>query len=164
MSTRIEDLPGPIPEEVIGNLQDIQNNIRQQQREEELLRQNTLQNSQPISSPSPNPEVYKQEQLNSNVHMNIKKRVKFQDEIDDTDEDNVDLMSFIKNQISEENLLLLIVLVLSSRSDLDVYLKNIPMIGVYASSSDFVSTIVRCIILLIAYLLIRQYILPKIKV
>lgn len=160
MSTRIEDLPGPIPEEVIGNLQDIQNNIRQQQREEELLRQNTLQNSQPM----PSPEIYKEEQLNSNVHMNIKKRVKFQDDIEDTDDDNVDLMSFIKNQISEENLLLLIVLVLSSRSDLDVYLKNIPMIGVYASSSDFVSTIVRCIILLIAYLLIRQYILPKIKV
>jgi hypothetical protein len=167
MSTRIEDLPGPIPEEVIDNLQNIQNNIRQQEQEqlqkqlqqEELLRKNTIQNSQHVIQ---SPDIYKQSQLNTNVHMNIKKRVKFEDE-DEKEEDSPDLFSFIKTQVSEENLLLLIILVLSSRSDLDNYFQYIPFIGGQLGGSEILSVVVRCFILLVLYLLTRQYILPKIK-
>lgn len=164
MSTKIEDLPGPIPNEIIDDLHDIQNNIRQQKdietkNEEELLRKNTIQNRQT----TPNPEIYKQAKVNSNVQMNIKKRVKFEDE-NGEDDDDMDFISFVKNQISEDNLLLLVVLILSSRSDFDIYLRSLPMVGNYVNNSEWLSIIVRCVILLIIYLVTRQYILPKIKV
>lgn len=164
MSTKIEDLPGPIPNEIIDDLHDIQNNIRQQKdietkNEEELLRKNTIQNRQT----TPNPEIYKQTKVNSNVQMNIKKRVKFEDE-NGEDDDDMDFISFVKNQISEDNLLLLVVLILSSRSDFDIYLRGLPMVGNYVNNSEWLSIIVRCVILLIIYLVTRQYILPKIKV
>ena len=164
MSTKIEDLPGPIPNEIIDDLHDIQNNIRQQKdietkNEEELLRKNTIQNRQTTH----NPEIYKQAKVNSNVQMNIKKRVKFEDE-NGEDDDDMDFISFVKNQISEDNLLLLVVLILSSRSDFDIYLRSLPMVGNYVNNSEWLSIIVRCVILLIIYLVTRQYILPKIKV
>ena len=90
MSTKIEDLPGPIPEDVRNDLNNIEHNIR---REEEIVRQNTLQNSHSQPPPPINPDLYKQAPQESNIQFNIKKRVKFQDEIDTTS-----VIEFLKNE------------------------------------------------------------------
>ena len=95
--------------------------------------------------------------------MNIKKRVKFQDETkDETTEKGI--LTSIQDQINEENLLLLIVLIVSSRTDLDPYIRNLPGLGNYLTDSLILVTIVRCLLLLVVYIVFRQYILPKIKV
>ena len=61
MSTRIEDLPGPIPEDILGDLSNIQmEDIRQET--EEQVRYNTMHNKQPIL-----PEMYKDHPNESNI-------------------------------------------------------------------------------------------------
>lgn len=168
MSTKIEDLPGPIPEEVRHDLNNIQNNFRRQNQhhEDEIVRQNTLQNSQPIDvSPQVNPEIYRQSPQDSNIQMNIKKRVKFIDENEISETKQSDgILGFMQDQINEDNLLLLLILIVSSRNDLDPYIKNIPAIGNQLGDSLILVTIVRCFLLLVVYLAFRQYVLPKIKV
>jgi len=166
MSTKIEDLPGPIPEEVRNDLNNIQNNFSRQnkdQYEDDIVRQNTLQNSQLIEQ-RVNPEMYRQSPQESNIQLNIKKRVKFQDEDDNKEKASEGFLTFIQNQVNEDNLLLLLVLIVSSRTDLDPYIKNLPVVGGQLTDSLILLTIVRCFLLLIVYILFRQYILPKIKV
>jgi hypothetical protein len=168
MSTKIEDLPGPIPEEVRNDLNNIQNNFSRQskdQYEDDIVRQNTFQNSQLIES-AVNPEMYRQSPQESNIQLNIKKRVKFQDETKDetTEKENQGILTFIQDQVNEDNLLLLIVLIVSSRTDLDPYIKNLPGLGSHLTDSLILVTIVRCFLLLVVYIVFRQYILPKIKV
>jgi hypothetical protein len=163
MSTKIEDLPGPIPEDVRNDLNNIEHNIR---REEEIVRQNTLQNSHSQPPPPINPDLYKQAPQESNIQFNIKKRVKFRDDdqLKDAKDENPGLLTFIQDQVNEENLLLLIVLIVSSRNDLDPYIRNLPAIGNQLGDSLILITIVRCFLLLVVYIMFRQYVLPKIKV
>jgi len=163
MSTKIEDLPGPIPEDVRNDLNNIEHNIR---REEEIVRQNTLQNSHSQPPPPINPNLYKHAPEELNIQFNIKKRVKFRDDdqLKDAKDENPGLLTFIQDQVNEENLLLLIVLIVSSRNDLDPYIRNLPAIGNQLGDSLILITIVRCFLLLVVYIMFRQYVLPKIKV
>jgi hypothetical protein len=157
MSTRIDELPGSMPEDIITDIHTIENNIRLQQ-EEEILRLNTLKNKN-ISSENKDLNLNDE---NSNISLNIKKRrVKFQDE--DEDDSQKNFLTFIKDEINEDNLLLLVILIMASRNDLDPFLKMIPFINSYISESSFTLIILRCLVLLIVYLLLRQYIIPKIK-
>ena len=155
MSTRIEDLPGPIPEDILGDLSNIQmeniqmENIDIRQETEEKVRYNTMHNKQPIL-----PEMYKDHPNESNIKMDIKKRVKFEDE---SENKNSDMFSFFKSQINEENALLLIVLMLASRNETDDYIK------LYLKTSDILTIVVRCVLILILYLIFKNFVLPKIK-
>jgi hypothetical protein len=164
MSTRIEDLPGSIPEDVMGDIQDIQQNIRQQQLDDEIVRQNTLTNRQP----SIDPELYRAHPSDSNVTMNIKKRVKFRDQANETDDEleskNTDVLTTIKEEINEENLLLLVVMILASRNDFDQYIKNIPVLTPYISDSLILITITKCMLLLVLFISFKHFVLPKIKI
>lgn len=166
MSTKIEDLPGPIPEEVRNDLNNIQNNFSRQrpQYDDDIVRQNTLQNSQ-LTESVINPEMYRQSPQESNIQLNIKKRVKFKDETkDETTEKETGILTSIQDQVNEDNLLLLLLLIVSSRTDLDPYIKNLPGLGSHLTDSLILVTIVRCFLLLVVYIVFRQYILPKIKV
>jgi hypothetical protein len=150
MSTRIEDLPGPIPEDILGDLSNIQmENIQDRQETEEQVRYNTMHNKQPIL-----PEMYKDHPNESNIKMDIKKRVKFEDE---SENKNSDMFSFFKSQINEENALLLIVLMLASRNETDDYIK------LYLKTSDILTIVVRCVLILLLYLIFKNFVLPKIK-
>lgn len=163
MSTRIEDLPGPIPEDVIDDIQNIQNNIRQQQLDDDdIVRQNTIINRQTVVDPG----VYRDIPQQSNVIMNVKKRVKFQEEQDETTEEqkNKDTLTIIRDEINEENLLLLIVMILASRDDFDKYIKNIPVVSSYLTDSFVLLTITRCLLLLVLYIAFKHLVLPKIKI
>lgn len=148
MSTRIEDLPGSIPDDIRNDIHDI--SIRHQ--EEEVVRSNTLQN-QNIPSIENDMTLHN----TSNITASIKKRVKFEDEVDDTS-----FIEILKNEINEENLLLFIILIFASRDDFDGFILRIPFINKYTDSS-FTIILLRCLLLLLSYILLRRYVVPKIK-
>ena len=156
MSTRIEDLPGPsviepniepqidnLPNEVLNELSNIK--IRQDTEKD----QGTL-NAERVSG--------------QGIRMNIKKKVHFKEEPEEyeEEEENQDFLSFFKSQINEENLLLLLLLVLSSRTELDSYIKMIS--PNYFSDNSIIKTVFKSFLILIVYLLVKHYFLPKIKV
>lgn len=147
MSTRIDDLPGPssIPENIRGDLSQIQNDIRHEDKYE-------LQQQQP----------------RSNINMNIKKKVHFKDDDEYIDEDEYDntpsFLSIVKSEINEENLLLLVLLIIICRPELDLYMTMIPMMGSYLSNSSLLLLITKSVLILILFILAKHYILPKIKV
>jgi DNA repair protein RadC len=90
--------------------------------------------------------------------MNIKKRVKFEDENEEEDVNkNSDMFSFFKSQINEENALLLVILMLASRNEMDEYIK------LYLKTSDILTLVVRCVLILLIYLIFKNFVLPKIK-
>ena len=158
MSTRIDELPGSIPEDIITDIQNMENNIRHHQ-EEEIVRQNTLKNKNIPSEP----QDLNLNNQNSNINLNIKKRrVKFEDQ-DEEVPSQKNFLTFIKDEINEENLLLLVILILASRNDFDPFIKMIPFIKSYITESSFILIVTRCLLLLITYLVLRQYIIPKIK-
>ena len=149
MSTLIEDLPGSIPDDIRNDIQDI--SIRHQ--EEEVVRSNTLQNQ---NIPSVENDMRLHNTNTSNITASIKKRVKFEDEIDTS------FIEFLKNEINEENLLLFIILIFASRDDFDGFILRIPFINKYTDSS-FTVILLRCLLLLLAYIILRRYVVPKIK-
>jgi hypothetical protein len=150
MSTRIEDLPGSIPDDIRNDIHDIA--IRhQEEEEEEVVRSNTLQN-QNIPSIENDMTLHN----TSNITASIKKRVKFEDEVDTS------FIEILKNEINEENLLLFIILIFASRDDFDEFILRIPFINKYTDSS-FTIILLRCLLLLLSYILLRRYVVPKIK-
>ena len=151
MSTRIEDLPGSIPDDIRNDIHDIA--IRHQE-EEEVVRSNTLQNQ---NIPSVENDMTLHNTNTSNITASIKKRVKFQDEIDTTS-----VIEFLKNEINEEICLLFIILIFASRNDFDGFILRIPFINKYTESS-FTVILLRCLLLLLIYILLRHYVVPKIK-
>jgi hypothetical protein len=149
MSTRIEDLPGSIPDDIRNDIHDI--TVRHQ--EEEVVRSNTLQNQ---NIPSVENDMTLHNTNTSNITASIKKRVKFEDEVDTS------FIEFLKSEINEENLLLFIILIFASRDDFDGVILRIPFINKYMDSS-FTVILLRCLLLLLAYIILRRYVVPKIK-
>lgn len=145
MSTRIDDLPGPMDNELMDDLSQIQSDINQYPRQfDELVDQNQ-----------------------TNVKMNIKKRVHFKDdtneELDDFEEEESDLFQYIKSQISEENVLIFVILIMASRPEFDNYMTKLPLISNYILESSIMTSILKAIILLIIYILFKRYVLSSIK-
>lgn len=145
MSTRIDDLPGPMDNELMDDLSQIQSDINQYPRQfDELVDQNQ-----------------------TNVKMNIKKRVHFKDdtneELDDFEEEESDLFQYIKSQFSEENILIFVILIMASRPEFDNYMTKLPLISNYILESSIMTSILKAIILLIIYILFKRYVLSSIK-
>lgn len=145
MSTKIDDLPGPINEELVDDLSKIQNDINQNPRQiNELVDQNQ-----------------------TNVKMNINKRVRFKDENEykefEEDEDETDLFQYIKSQFSEENVLIFVMLMIASRPEFDNYMTKLPFVSNYISESTIITSILKAILLLIVYILFKRYILSSVK-
>lgn len=180
MSTRIDDLPGgPINDDVKNDLSKIQDDLRNGQgdvglQQQQLQQQNYLQQQQQLQQ-----QNYMQQQnysqlneLNSNqtnIKMDIKKRVHFKEPLEeiklitDSQESDISLFEYLKLQINEENLLIFIMLILASRSEFDNYTKLLPFVGGYAESSTIISTIIKCLVILIVYIFSKKYLLPSIK-
>jgi len=153
MSTKIDDLPCPVPitNEVINDLSKIQNELQQDPRqitEQYMHRLNELDENQ------------------TNVKMDIRKKVHFKEPLEETQEFNPDdeiesnekdmsLFEYIKSQINEENLLIFVMLILASRSELDNYTKSLPFIGVYAASS-LIASIIKCAVTFIIFFLSKN--------
>lgn len=142
MSTRIDDLPGEI--EDLNDISEIQDEINKNPRQINEI----------------------DDKNGSNVRMNIKKRVHFKevdDENEEEEEDESDLFQYLKFQFSEENILIFILLIISSRSEFDNYMTKLPFISSYIMESSIMTTILKAIILMIIYILFKRYILSSIK-
>jgi hypothetical protein len=101
---------------------------------------------------------------NSNIKMNIKKRVRFRDQNSDSEyNESKDIFSLVKSTLTEENLLILFVLVLASRSEIDKYLRLIPYIGP-SMESDYLLTGMKALLLLFLFILLKEYVLPKVRI
>lgn len=139
MSTKIDDLPGPIPD-------DIKNDI------------NTLQNS--IDSPRLQPTQFNQQQTDdhikyeqiapiSNISYDLKKK-----ESKENKTFLEKLLHNFKNIFNEDNIVLLCLFILASISYIDKYLTKIPIIGNY-SSNELISSIIKGVLLLLIYNIIK---------
>lgn len=145
MSTRIDDLPGPIDEELIDDLSQIQNDINQNPRQiNQLVDQNQ-----------------------TNINMNINKRVRFKDENEyreiEEDDEETDLFQYIKSQFSEENVLIFVMLMIASRPEFDSYMTKLPFVSNYISESTIITSILKALLLLLVYILFKRYILSSVK-
>lgn len=145
MSTKIEDLPDP-------SKQMIPPSQMQQQ------------------SPNITPELIQVNNVHNNVQMDIKKKVRFKEEnevyeIDENEPPSkVSFFQKIKTEFNEENVLLLVVLFIAATSYIDNYVNLMPVIGQYASipgSTFFI--FIKCIMLLLVYIISKLFLLPYFK-
>jgi hypothetical protein len=131
MSTKIDDLPGPIPDDVQNDINELQGELS-------------------------NEHMYRTQPNQSNIQANVRKRVTFADEVDSH------TVTSIKSEFTEENLLLIAILVFSSLPSTNLYVKQLPFVGVYATS-DLMTGVLKAIALLILFVLLKIYVLPKFK-
>lgn len=138
MSTRIEDLPGSLEEDEI--IQD----PRQFDTEYDHQLDNLDSNQ-------------------SNIKMDIKKRVRFKEPLEEIEEDDEGIIEYLKSQINEENLLIFVLLFVSSRTEFDNYMTKIPLIGSYTEGSSILTNIFKALILLFIYILSKKFLIPSVK-
>ena len=133
------------------NLKSTLENIRDNILQNEVLNELSNININQMNNTSPN-----------NIHMNIKKKVRFIDETENENEeyDNPSILSFIKSQITEDNLLLLILLIVITRTEFDSYLI---LISPSYFSNPLLLNVLKAFAVLVFYLVMKQYLLPKIK-
>lgn len=141
MSTNIADLPGPIPE----NMED---NLSQESFEDVRERIEPVQRRQ-----IPTEKLYEQP---SRIKMDIKKVNKAKNRSEE-----MGIFDIIKNEVNEENLLILIVLYIASTPLIDEYVKKALNLMSFNTSSIF---IFKCVILLLVFILAKHLLLPYIKV
>ncbi len=79
------------------------------------------------------------------------------------DEEPLSLFQRFKNEISEENTLLLVLLVLSALPYTTTQLQRIPFISQYATSSSTLAAVIKASILLVIFIISKMYLLPKLK-
>lgn len=147
MSTNIADLPGPKPEEndeeeYIQEYEYENNSNEYEQEDFEPRMENEL----------PKEMFYEQP---SAIKMNIKKAHKEKQE-------DESMFEMLKREVNEENLLILIILYVASTSLVDEYAKKVLTL-VSFNTSSFAVNIVKCVLLLIAFIIAKNYILPYIK-
>jgi hypothetical protein len=146
MSTRIEDLPDYLSDQMLDDRQD------------EQLMYNTMKNKY---IPDNIQHSLQDVPVDSNIKMNVKKRVSFQDSNDESSEtfdEKESLLSYLQSQINEENVLLFIVLILASRDYMDSYITRY-----FSVTSDLLTVVIRCVIILIMYILFKYYFLSKLR-
>jgi hypothetical protein len=95
------------------------------------------------------------------------KRVKFEEPADAYEEQSEEQSLFgkIKNEISEENVVLLILFFVASMPEATRFLENIPYLSEYVSSdSSLVGNLVKAALFLIAFIVIKWTVLPRLNV
>jgi hypothetical protein len=158
MSTRISDLPGPsINEPPIQQIQQQQiQQVPQMQQQMPNIPNEVLNE---LSNISIN-QIEQNNQSPSNIRMNIKKKVRFADENDEEEYENPNFLTFIKSQITEDNLLLLLLFFVITRTEFDGYITLISPSYLY---NPLLLNVVKAFAVLVFYLIMKQYFLPKIK-
>lgn len=156
MSTRISDLPGPsINEPPIQQIQQ-----QQIQQIPQMQQQVPVQQGIPNEVLNELSNISINEQSPSNIRMNIKKKVRFADENEEEEYENPNVLTFIKSQVTEDNLLLLLLFFVITRTEFDGY---ITLISPSYLSNPLLLNVVKAFVVLVFYLIMKQYFLPKIK-
>jgi hypothetical protein len=145
MSTRIDDLPGT-----------------------------HVQEQMPITTPPPPQppqqytqqvveDIYHEKEPSSNITANIK-RVTFAPEVEyEEPEQPEGLFTSIKNEINEENVIVLLIIYLATNPSLTAYITKIPFVGIYANDSTL-GGFIKAIVLFLVYILFKIFILPRIRI
>lgn len=132
MSTLIDDLPD------VGDVNS--NNLPENVRVDVNSLQNELDTGNKVD-------------YSSNIKM-TKKKVRFADEIE-----SQSFFSIVRNEFSEENTLILLLLAFACLPYMDEYINKIS----FVQYNSFMSAILKAVILFVIYLVSKIYILPKIK-
>jgi hypothetical protein len=133
MSTKIDDLPDSSPSpspNALGTV--LQQNI------------SDLEEEMDYNYVNPN---------QSNIKANIKKKVHFADEKES-------IWMKLRNEINEENALLLFIIVIATTPSFAEYATKIPYLGNYYNSSN----IFKAAFLLVTFLLLKIFLLPKLSI
>lgn len=159
MSTRISDLPGPsINEPPIQQMQQVPEMQQVPQMQQQMPNiPNEVLNE--LSNININ-QIEQNNQSPSNIRMNIKKKVRFADENENEEYENPNFLTFVKSQITEDNLLLLLLFFVITRTEFDGY---ITLISPPYLSNPLLLNVVKAFAVLVFYLIMKQYFLPKIK-
>lgn len=152
MSTNIADLPGP--SEVQHNFEE---DSYEPEYEEEYDNVEHLEPQQEKEVVVPPKELYEQP---SSIKMDIKKVQKRKEKLKENDDDMFEL---IKKEVSEENILILIVLYIASTSLLDDYARKI-LSMISFNITSFSMNIVKAIGLLVVFIIAKNVLLPYIKI
>lgn len=153
MSTKIDDLPGPIPDDVKHDINVLQGEMTQ-----------NVQTQKPVHLEK---EYVQVENNQSNITVDIKKKSNVQENAvlvkDNNVQQNEDFMSMIKNQINEDNLLLCVIIFMATYPPLTGYVQNIPLIGSYATG-DIITGLIKTVVLIVLFIIAKIYILPRIRI
>jgi hypothetical protein len=164
MSTNIADLPGPLPEDI----EEVPQHFEQQRLPSGERPQN---DNRPefngnihetdgfyaenyMSQPK---EVYYEQP--SSIKMDIKKVNKNQKE----EFGEQGIFDMLRREINEENLLVLIILFIATTPYTDEYTKKFLSLFSFNTNSSFTFNIIKCLLLLLIFILVKIYILPQIK-
>lgn len=136
MSTKIDDLPGP-----------------------DIIPQESKQQNNYIEKHNNQYEEVGQE---TNIKANIKKKVHFSNDVEYIDNNPETITDWLKSEINEENLTIVLLIYLAGLPTFDKQLLNLPYIKEYFSN-EFILSIIKALLLLLIFIFSKKYVLPKLK-
>ena len=110
--------------------------------------------------PGSTPEEFHPE--DQQLRMNVRRKTHTLEEMTDLKTDK-GIISSLRDEINEENVLLFIVLVVAAMPTLNQYMSQLPFLGNFVSLPSFSSILVKAGILLAGYILVKLLVLPKIN-
>ncbi len=119
-----------------------------------------------LPGPQPQVELDPDLQLQENdIQSDSQKHVSFKDDVEyiEPKKNNFDLKTFVFKQFNEENLLLLGILFLAFLPQIDRYFYNIPLLGDYTYGNSIFSILLKASILLLIFILLKEFLLPHFK-
>lgn len=144
MSTNISDLPGP---EEIEEIEDVEEEVYEQRyRDTEPIQHRNYQH-QYVSER----DLYEQEQP---IKMNIRKSV-----------ESPSIFNIVRNEVTEENLLIFVIIFLATSHYTNDYTRKIlSLLSFNIHTSNLTITFTKCALLLLLFIVVKNYILPYFKV
>lgn len=150
MSSKIDELPGS---------------------EEELKMQQQMSQDRESSQYQSNISNKQMQNVSDvqNIKMNVKKKVRFEDEdgmdnyLDDDDEET-GVVASIKNEINEENFLILGILFLASSEYINKYIYKLPVLGVKIIGNKLFFSLTKTVLVFLVFVLVKKFLLPRIKI
>lgn len=141
MSTNIADLPGPKPEEF-------------EDEEYEYEEEDVMDEQEDIPQQQLQREVFYEQPSSIKMDIRKAKRKVHEDE---------SMFDMIRKEVNEENLLILAILYIASTSLVDDYARKVLSFMSLSNSSSMVVNIVKCVLLLLVFILVKNYLLPYLK-
>lgn len=136
MSTKIDDLPGPLPENMKTDVVELQGQI------------DDLPSSYQIH-----------EDNQSNIQASISKKL-----IDADEQTKQTFFTIVQREVSEENLLILLLIVLASLPSFQNLITKVPFLNNKVLSGSFAFSAVVGIILLITFIVFKRIVLPNVRI
>ena len=141
MSTNIADLPGPKPEEF-------------EDEEYEYEEEDVMDEQEDIPQQQLQREVFYEQPSSIKMDIRKAKRKVHEDE---------SMFDMIRKEVNVENLLILAILYIASTSLVDDYARKVLSFMSLSNSSSMVVNIVKCVLLLLVFILVKNYLLPYLK-